>query len=373
MKFTTQPLISLVILLSSCLISEAQSYKGNELFYNAGIDINFDNREYDASGRGVSETLFGARFSPEIGLRHNNRKSISSVVIGVDIRKDFGDADRSLGTILEDTKIYGSHYRGINGTAFCITGGVFAREMMKEEWSEVFFSEKYLWHNPNISGLLISDRWLKGNFELACDWIGEFGSSYGTREQFLVMSAAHHDFNPLFTLGYNAYLMHFACSQETQGVVDNMLAEPWAKVKLITSPVGRWKELSIKAGAILSAQRDRNLGSAFDKAALGEFTLKASYGGLSFIHKYYIGHNIMSLYDNTDNSGYLYGDRLYFNDPLFQLKAFDDRSFGSHNSAELRWEPRLSEKASLGITARFHFHNHQYSGCQQIVRLIVRL
>lgn len=366
-------LICIILLTAFCISSEAQSYKGNEFFYTASIDMNFDNREYDASGKIASETLFGARFSPEIGLRHKSGSSISSIAAGLDIRKDFGDADRSLGALLEDVKIYGSHYRGIGGTAFCITGGVFSRDMMKEEWTEVFFSEKYLWLHPNISGLLISDNWFKGNFELACDWIGEFGSSYSTREQFLVMSAAHHDFNPLLTLGYNAYMMHFACSQETDGVVDNLLAEPWAKIRLLTAPVGLWKELSIKAGAILSAQRDRNLGSGFTKAALGEFTVKARVGSLSLVNRYFLGQSIMSLYNSTDSSGYLYADRLYFNDPLFIMDGFENRSFGSHDSAEIRWEPRLGGKASLEVSARFHFHNNRYSGCQQIVRLIVTL
>lgn len=365
--------LSFIVLLLCCISAAAQSDRNSKIFYNAGIDVNFDNREYDAGGRAASETIFGVRFSPELGLRYDGGTSSSCLAIGIDMRKDFGDPDKSLSSLLEEVKIYGSHSRDIGQTRFSITGGVFSRELMQEEWSEVFFSEKYLWTNPNISGLLVSDRWARGGFELACDWIGQYGSSYGTREQFLVMSAAHHNFNAAFSLGYNAYMMHFACSQETQGVVDNLLGEPWAKINFLPSPRGRWKELSLKAGVILSAQRDRNIGSEFDRAALGELSFKARYGSLSAINRYYLGSSIMSLYDYSDNSGYLYGDRLYLNDPFFIIDAFDGRRFGSHNTAELQWEPRLSERAKLSISARFHFHNHKYGGCQQIVRLIVDL
>lgn len=373
MKKTIISVFLAVVALLCCLPAAAQKNRQSRFFYDAGLKFNFDNREYSPSGDGVSETLFGVRFSPEIGLTHSERQSSSNIAIGLDLRRDFGDADKSIASLMEEVRIYGTHSRKLDKSQLLIAAGVFSRELMSESWGPAFFSEKFLWLDPNISGILVHNDWGKGCFELCCDWLGQYGSSFSTREQFLLLSAAHYEFNPALSLGYNTYMMHFACSQETEGVVDNLLAEPWVEVNLLPVPTGKLSEMSVKAGLLFSAQRDRRHGSSFEKAILGEISSTIRYHRLSLCNSFYLGQNIMTLYKNVDDSGYLYADRLYLNDPFFMISNADGKSYGSHDTAEIRWEPRLGERTSLAISAKFHFHNHSYTGCQQVVSLKITL
>lgn len=337
--------------------------KGVRLSYGVGFATNFDNREYSSQSQNPSETLFGARLSPSVGLILSERQARQTINIGADFFKSFGDNSSSPTSSLEEILLNYSLYKPGRSCDISLHAGIFSRKEMLEGWSTAFFSEKYLWTDPNIEGILLKLNSRTAAFELGCDWMGQYGSSYDTREQFLLFTSGALNLGSLFQLGYNAYMMHYACSQQTIGVVDNILTEPWVKL--------RSEYLDFKLGYFVSAQRDRNIQEELSLSGLFDLGIDARWRCFGLSNNFYLGGDLMPLFGQQDNSGQQYGTHLYLNDPFFNISNFPGFNYGSYDRCELYWQPVISSRLNLKISAIFHFHNNSFTGSQQIVSLVL--
>ncbi len=348
----------------------AQSQGLPELVYGMGFDQRFDNREYDRSDYSSSGTIFGARLTPSLGLKLRVADDVHTITIGAEIRKDFGDINTTGKKLIKDFFYYYSYRTPLGKGVFSIDGGVIPRTKYKESWSTAFLSEKREWYDPYIEGLLFRYESASSNIELGCDWMGMYGSDSSVNEQFMVFSAGHHDFSRLFKMGYNFYMVHFANSVSVRGVCDNILAEPYATLDLAPITGGLLDEASIKLGYIQSLQRDRTVSLDFQNPSLLETSVNIKKKGWEVSNNFYVGEDIMPLYNSVDAAEQIYGDRLYLSDPFFRI--YDDTESaqtGFYDRLELGYSKNLGANLILRLSWVCHFNTSSYSGSQQIITL----
>lgn len=189
--------------------------------YEADFEMYFDNREYNTNSPYLSKTIFGASVAPRIGFSVNRKHS---VMAGAEIQKQFGG---KFSNILDGISLYYNYDDGHHR----LYAGVFPREKMAGEYSEAFFSDSLNFFRQVIQGLLYNyeGKTKTGwniNVEAGIDWMGQYSDT--ERERFMILSAGEFS-TKIFTIGYNAYVYHFASSEAVHGVIDNILVYPYIK------------------------------------------------------------------------------------------------------------------------------------------------
>ena len=276
--------------------------------YEADFEMYFDNREYNTNSPYLSKTIFGASVAPRIGFSVNRKHS---VMAGAEIQKQFGG---KFSNILDGISLYYNYDDGHHR----LYAGVFPREKMAGEYSEAFFSDSLNFFRQVIQGLLYSydGKTRTGwniNVEAGIDWMGQYSDT--ERERFMIFSAGEFS-TKIFTIGYNAYVYHFASSEAVHGVMDNILVYPY---------------------------------------------FKADFGQM-LENKVYAGGDLMPFYDMTDDIGVQYGNSLYFGDRYYSVSS------GFYDRLELSYEPRITDFLSVKVSAIAHFYN-KYCGWQQMVTI----
>ena len=369
MKLNRKILAVTVGVISCGAVCRGQNLPRPEFVYDIGFELRFDNREYDRSSYSPSGTIFGTRLYPSVGLKLDTGDAVHTIAAGAEIRKDFGDINTIGKELLKDFFYYYSFRTHLGEGMFTIDGGVFPRVKCREQWSTAFFSEKHLWYDPYIEGMLFRYEKPGLNVELGCDWMGMYGSDTTVNEQFMIFSAGHWDLSRIFRLGYNFYMVHFANSVTVRGVCDNILAEPYLTADFSPLMPMVFDKCSLKLGYLQSAQRDRTKTSDFQTPALTEVSAKLSKRGFSVQNSFYAGSDIMPLYSRTDAAGTAFGDRLYFGDPYLRIYDSEDANSGYYDRLEMSYSTMLGRKLNIKFAWVMHFNSGIYSGCQQIVTL----
>lgn len=356
---------SLILLAALLTATPAGLAAQPHMLYGADFSLRFDNREFTPSNFSPSETIFGTKINPYIGIGAKTGQSSHKLALGLTFFREFGDVSTP-SERMSDILMYYEYTTSLPHSDFLIIGGVFPRHLGGREWNTAFFSEAYLWKDPNVEGLLMSWTGKKSSIDVACDWIGLFGADRTTREQFLISSTARYTPGRHLSMGYDAYMMHFANSLEVGGVCDNILAEPWVKV----STGGRLLDnASLKLGYIQSLQRNRLEGSSFEAPSCVELETEISKYGFRLLNRLYFGRNLLSLYNRGDAAGNIFGERLYCSDPFFLMRDDGSDEPGSYDRLSLSYSPPFGKVLKLEFSAVFHFNNLGYSGCQQVISL----
>lgn len=370
--------------------------------YDVNFEMNFDNRE-NTSDLSPSMTVFGARLTPEIGIGvTQGNGTLHRVMLGVDIMKDFGRGpDASPDGVVPGNKGYANadlfremtmYYRmdrRMGKTDFSLTAGIFPKRFsMSREYSPAFISDSLKFYDNNYEGLLLSFSRPKSCYEVGCDWMGMFGRY--ERERFMLFSHGRSQILSWLSLGYTAYMYHYACSSTVDGVVDNILLNPW--ICLDAAPVVPLQQLSLAVGWLQGAQQDRlNVGEyVFPFGA--EFTFDVRKWNVGLRNRLFVGRDMMPYYDSRDAGGYKYGNSLYWGDPFYRLFSGNDsrfagagssddamplydrsRSIGIYNRLEAYYEPRIADFLYLKVGLVAHFLEAGYAGFHQQVSLIFNL
>ena len=370
--------------------------------YDVNFEMNFDNRE-NTSDLSPSMTVFGARLTPEIGIGVTQGNGTRHrVMLGVDIMKDFGRGpDASPDGLVPGNKGYANadlfkemtmYYRmdrRMGKTDFSLTAGIFPKRFsMSREYSPAFISDSLKFYDNNYEGLLLSFSRPKSCYEVGCDWMGMFGRY--ERERFMLFSHGRSQILSWLSLGYTAYMYHYACSSTVDGVVDNILLNPW--ICLDAAPVVPLQQLSLTVSWLQGAQQDRlNVGEyVFPFGA--EFTFDVRKWNVGLRNRLFVGRDMMPYYDSRDAGGYKYGNSLYWGDPFYRLFSGNDsrfagagssddamplydrsRSIGIYNRLEAYYEPRIADFLYLKVGLVAHFLEAGYAGFHQQVSLIFNL
>lgn len=305
------------------LLSVTTKMNAQKLIYDLGFALNFDNREYSYNPS-RSETIFGARLSPVVGVEVDNHQLFASPFVTT----DFGSQkyDYSLAFWYRFTK-----------NKFRISAGIFPFSESKEYWSPAFISEKELWYRPNINGILFAFTDKRYNYELGVDWRGFYGTDTETREEFVIFSAGHQDFNNYLSFGYNVYMHHYANSPTIRNVSDNILIEPYLNLDLNQND--RFQKFDLKLGFLTSLQRDRSFGLEFEKAAKIEFQSVIQKWNFKIDNRLFYGGNLQPIISQVG---------FYFSDPFHSLTKLYDR-------LEIAYCPKLGKHIELNMSFILHF------------------
>lgn len=331
--------------------------------YDVDFEMNFDNREFSRSSFSRSMTIFAARLTPSVGLTVNSRSGISHrIMAGLDIMKDFGSSDKD---IFREITLYYKMDRTYGNTGLSVYAGVFPKRFVEGRYSEAFFSDSLRFYDNNQEGLLLKIRRPSAYYEIGCDWYGQYAQT--EREKFLIFSSGEGKVAPVLSLGYSFYMCHFAGSREVAGVVDNILANPYARFDF--GHLLGLQRFSVRFGWLQAMQNDRRNVGRYVFPCGGEFDVEISKWNVSVRNSMFYGTDMMPYYNCYDAGGYKYGNRLYLGCPFYRV--FDDKTGGSgiYDRLDVFWTPYLSSFLKIYIGARFHFNDFSYSGCQQIVKL----
>lgn len=317
-----------ILLLAISLLATAVS--AQELKWNVGFDFNFDNREY-GDLQIPSQTLFGARLSPEIGLAWGPRDR-HSLMVGVDVVKAFG-RDR----FCEDPELV--MYYGYRSDKFRVSAGIFPRSRMIGEYSQAIFSDSVRFYDNNIEGLLLQYTGKRGFVEVGIDWDGIY--SRDEREKFRIFSSGNYS-TGIFTGGYALSVYHFAGSYDIKGVVDNIIVNPYAGFDMSR----RWplQRARLTAGWLQTMQRDRI--SEQKAVHPGGFQLKLDLRKWNFgiDNTFYTGDGLMPYFQ-------LYGGELYAGERFYQMQGGK-----CYDRLEIYYDKLWSSKADVSLHAGFVFH-----------------
>ncbi len=347
-------------------MADARDKETLRIAYDVDFDMNFDNREFYKSAFSRSMTIFGARMTPSLGLFVQNEDGVShSIMAGIDIMKDFGSSRSSLKEALHEPVIYYRLEKEFDRMDMELYAGMFSRKKSEGLYSEAFFSDSLKFYDNNLEGILVKFMLPKAYYEIGCDWMGHYGQTQ--RERFMIFSSGEGQVAPVLTLGYSGYMYHFAGSREVQGVVDNILINPYARLDF--SSLTGFQVLSFRFGWLQGFQNDRRNIGHYVRPGGGEFDMEIRKWNVGVKNSMFYGTDMMPYYDYEDGGGFKYGTGLYFGDPFYRIHDDGTEGRGLYDRFEVVWNPYVSACLDIKVRALFHFHGSHYSGCQQMVSL----
>lgn len=354
----------ILIFISTFALHAADSLKTVSLAYDVDFLMNFDNRELYKSAYSRSMTIFGARVTPSIGISVRPQAGEEhKVMIGADVMKDFGGVQNR---ILEELTFYYRMQKDLGDTDVTFYAGIFPRSRATGDYSPAFFSDSLLFYDNNLEGIMLQVNRPKASFEVACDWMGQYGPD--RREKFMVFSAGEGELLPFMSLGYAAYLYHFANSYKQKGVVDNILLNPYLKFDF--SHMIGLQRLDVRLGWLQAMQNDRVHGDGYVFPSGGELDMDIRNWNVGVRNRLFCGTDMMPLYNNKDNTGVKYGPELYMGDPFYRVYDDGSKGLGIYDRLEFYYEPDFkgsSKYINIRIGAIFHFNSIKYCGTQQMV------
>ncbi len=337
------------LLAAACaLLCSVAPLRAQRIFVGADFATRFDNREYAGTAfADASETLFGARLAPTLGVRWDERNTLA---IGVDLRQDFGDDAKFL------TEAKPLIYYAYETPRVFAAAGIFPRERLCGAYGELFFDDAYLFYNNRIQGLAGRYRAKGGGFvELAIDWEGM--RSKRVREKFRLLSAGEWS-GKRFYGGYALSLLHFAKTSDPapgEGVVDYLLINPYGGLRF-----SALFDFDIRFGYVQSFQRDRIAENGWKAPKGGMLDVRIGYKGLSLGNTLYAGECQMPFFDR-------YGTALYAGSVFFATRNC------IYNRTDISYGRRFFGD-TVGVRAGFLFHcAGKGLGTQQRIEVDVRL
>lgn len=358
-------IISFVLMLMTAVFSvqASETEKKLSFAFDTDFEMNFDNREYYRSSFSNSMTIFAARLTPSAGFSFRQDESTRHrLMFGADFMKDFGAPDSRL---LNELVFHYTLDKHMGDTDLKLSAGIMPRSRMFDNYSEAFISDSLAFYDNNIEGLLIQIRRPSAEFELGCDWMGQYGED--SRERFMIFSSGEARLSSVFSMGYAAFMYHFANSHTQKGVVDNILLNPWIKLDLARRT--DTQELSVRVGYLQGLQHDRVKYDSYVYPRGLEVDLEVRKWNFGVQNKLFHGTDMMPYYNASDNTGEKYGTRLYFGDPFYRIHDDGSTEVGIYDRLQVFYEPSFGKWMKIRVAAMFHFNGPNYSGCSQQVVL----
>lgn len=321
----TKKLIAIAFFAATVLSARSQ-----ELFFDGGVALNFDNTEYDGSECGTSRTIFTTDLTASLGYRW---EKYHSVVAGADITRDLGSSK-----FINQANLV-AYYR-FDNEKYRVLAGMFRRDDLIGRYSRAFYSDSTLIYNSIVQGLGMSYRRGGSYAELAVDWVGIHAAD--TREHFRVLFSAGGGFGRYFDAGISLSLQHFANKTTfTKNVVDNILLNPH-----IGAQFSAVLDFEVRLGYLQSLQRDRMAENGWAAPRGGELYIRMGWKGIFVDNNLYVGKSLTPFWHSVGKDGLPYADHLYTCDPFYGT------THGLYNRTGIGYERRflkdqLSVKAAM--------------------------
>lgn len=276
-----------------------------------------DNREYAKSNR-VSQTIFGARFAPELGLLID---SVHRFRAGVNFLKEFGSKNFTDNIA---PVIYYQYQKEKNN--FFI--GAFPRLNLIDDYPRALLADTLNYFKPNMEGMFYQYKTNNFKQNVWIDWTGKQTAT--DRETFLFGFSGKYQ-KGLFYVSNYAYMYHNALSAisppnqflEDNGAIQLQLGLDFGKKTFLDS-------LTISAGAMMSIERVRSLNN-----------LRTPVGFISYLYAGYKKFSVTNTYYNGEGHYLINGDAFY--------------TSKQYNRLDLGWNPLQFKNIQGGFTFSFHF------------------
>lgn len=334
-----------ILILSVVLFLSALSAHAQRFVWDVDLVARFDNREYKTALE-RSQTIFGARFTPQLGLGWGRG---SYIKLGNNLMADF--AAKSFTIPSEWLLYYGYEQRNLK-----VMVGRLPRAQMRGEYSMAVFSDSTRFYDNDIEGALFQfDDQRHWFAEVGCDWNSHLDQN--SREKFILFASSHYRIGML-TAGFNFNMYHHAGTQLLDGVVDNMLVNPF-----LEGDFTRWlpfEQFSIRLNYLQALQNDRKYVNRYVKPCGSLIEMRIEKWGLGIYDACYQGADLMPYYDR-------YGNSLYVGEPFFRTQE------KIYNRLEAYWRPfRRHNDLDLLIASVHHFDGRTWNW-QQVIQLSVTI
>ncbi|MDA9555020.1 hypothetical protein N9R54_02180 [Pelobium sp.] len=289
-------ILGLTILLSLTTTLKAQVIEGNFNYFGF-----MDNREYARSKR-FSQTIFGNRLSPEIGLKLD---SFSRMRVGFNALYEFGSQKNKFYDKVAPV-VYYEYKKGIIN--FFI--GAFPRLNLVDNFPRGLFKDTLNYYRPNVEGMLVKFENSKFRETVFLDWTSRQTNT--DKETFLFGLSGKY--KPGLV-----YLTHYAFMYHNAGAAipipgdflqDNGGAT--AEIGIDLSHHTALDSLTISAGGMVSFERTRAISSSFNIPKGFISNLYASYRKFSVQNTFYAGQ----------------GHHIIYGDPFYTSKTYDRVDLG---------------------------------------------
>ncbi|MBC8985563.1 hypothetical protein H9X96_07220 [Pedobacter sp. N36a] len=305
-------LLIFAVLFTAITNTYAQELEGNLNFHGFA-----DNREYSRSNR-FSETIFGMRVSPEVGLLVD---STHRVRIGFNAFHEFGSPKFT--TSIAPVAYYQYMKKDWN---FYL--GAFPRQGLISDFPRAILNDTLSYYRPNIEGMLVkyeNENWKQIIF---IDWTSRQTAT--ARENFIFGFSGTYK-KDLFFVSHHAMMLHNAgpgIAIPNDHVEDNGAAS--VKVGLDLSKKTFLDSLTLSAGGLISFERVRTVGGwKTPKGMLLELNME--YHKFGIVNSFYKGE----------------GHHLIMGDKFYTAKTY--------NRTDLTWRPIVYKNLEAKLVLSFHF------------------
>ena len=291
-------------------VTSAISVKAQEdwkILVGADYDMYFDNRELVDCRFGESQTIFSSRLTPKIGVAWDDKNSL---IAGVDLWSDFGNNNVMFAK--KRPQIY-YQFKSREVSAYA---GIFPREKMLGEYSEVIMSDSMRFFHNRVQGVMAQYHVERGFVEISADWCGKFSEE--SREKFRIMSAGKYffdNYHKRFYGGYNFMMFHFAGSKLIEHCVNDQLTiNPYVGARF-----NAFFDFDVKLNYVQIFQRDRDNDEKYRTPKGGMLQMRMSKWGVFLDELLYVGENLQPYYRSfrSDRFPYGYGGELYAGESFF--------------------------------------------------------
>ncbi|NRF38012.1 NAD(P)-dependent oxidoreductase [Pedobacter foliorum] len=305
-------LLTIVLLTSAITNIYAQEVEGN-----LNIHTFADNREYARSNR-FSQTIFGVRFSPEVGLLLDSTHRIR---VGFNALHEFGS---SKFTDKIDPVVYYQYVK----QNWNFNMGVFPRREYLSDFPRAVLTDTLNYYRPNVEGMLLkfeNENWKQLLF---IDWTSRQTAT--ARENFIFGLSGRYK-KDMFFISHYAMMLHDA--GPAINIPGDHIRDNGALVAKIGLDFGHktfLDSLTFNTGGLMSFERERSVGGwRTPKGILLE--MFAEYHRFGITNSFYKGeaHHIM------------YGDQFY--------------TAKTYNRLDLSWRPKIYKGIEGQFTLSFHF------------------
>lgn len=329
-----------ITVLAVLLLGTIPVLKAQNLLWKVDMTGFFDNREYKSPYQ-TSQTFFGTRLSPEIGLGID--KDRHRIMVG-------GSWIQSFGSPLKDSEFKPTvyyQYSGRNG--FSMNVGSFARTHLIESLPAILLYDSLTYFRPNIEGVLFQYQRDRGYGEVFIDWRRK--QTEQEREAFLI-SASGRWMPGIFFAGGHAVMNHLARpknSPDDISVVDDILLNPYVGIDLRNRlPLD---DFSLQVGYVISLERIRSIGTWHrPQGMLAQLSAEWRFIGLNNI--LYIGDNQQPFYPQ-------FGSLLNQGDPFYQSTRYNRTDLYAYLFRN-RW-------VNCFFSLNFHYSKESFDTQQQFI------
>lgn len=341
------------------LISFTSSFAQEDLKLLVGADFDtyFDNREYSGGKIGESQTLFSSRLTPTLGVEWNDRNRL---VFAMDMWSNFGD-DESVFAKARPQIYYRFASEKVRAYA-----GIFSREEMIGDYSEVFLSDSVRFYENRVQGFMGQYRGDRGFVELSMDWCGMY--SEASREKFRVLSAGRYyldNYHRRFYAGYALQVFHYAGSETIQNcVVDNIIANPYLGARF-----NAYFDFDVRLHYIQTMQRDRANEDKFRTPKGAMLQLRMEKWGLYLDEQLYLGENMQPYYSTFRSEAFPYG----YGGDLYSSERFFGTDDNIYNNTKIGYcRSFFGDTLRVNAYVAMQYDGYKW-GNKQVVQLSVRL